>query len=314
MNAGTTPMPTLNHQSLYNGASLHSQPRQFTISLSGVLLLLFVQLIGSANAVPASAPTPQMSPEQERLYLIQVLQKRLPGTNPGDWVVGGVAFEPGVQAIPLTADNATNSADILAIGKKLWNRKFSDGKSLANCFPNGGRRVAAAYPQFDTATKQVVTFELAINRCLQLHRETPIDFANAAVIGPLSAYGKSLAEGQRLTVRVSGQSARDRYDAGKSWFQQRIGQQNMACASCHVLNAGGQYQNAGLAPAVGQAVSWPRIQPGGSIRTLQAQFQRCMQRTGAEPFAVGSDEFNNLEYYLAFMSNSLPLRPLATAR
>lgn len=266
---------------------------------------------GLAAQTPARAPS---NPEQERLSLIQALQKRLPGTNPADWVVGSAAFEPGVQAIPLSADNATNSADILAIGKKLWDRKFTDGKSLANCFPNGGKRVAAAYPQFDTASKQVVTFELAINRCLQLHGEAPIDYANAAVMGPLSAYGKSLAEGQRLNVRVVGQPARDRYDAGKRWFQQRMGQQNFACASCHVLNAGAQYGLAGLAPAVGQAVTWPRIQPGGSIRTLQAQFQRCMQRSGAEPFAVGSDEFNNLEYYLAFMSNGLPLRPLATAR
>ncbi len=269
--------------------------------------------ISGHAATPQSTPsaTTPVSPEQERLYLIQVLQKRIPGTNPNDWVVGGGAFEPGVQATPLNADNATNSADILAIGKKLWDRKFVDGKSLANCFPNGGKRVAAAYPQFDTATKQVVTFEFAINRCLQLHGEVPIDYANAAVIGPLSAYGKSLADGQKLAVRVAGQGARDRYEAGRRWFQQRIGQKDFACASCHVLRAGEQFERAGLAPAVGQAVTWPRIQPGGSIRTLQAQFQRCMLRSGAEPFAVGSDEFNNLEYYLAYMSNGLPLKPLA---
>ncbi len=273
-----------------------------------------VSVPASASAPPPKstpAATSPVSPEQERLYLIQVLQKRLPGTNPSDWVVGGGAFEPGVQAIPLNADNATNSADILAIGKKLWDRKFGDGKSMANCFPNGGKRVAAAYPQFDAATKQVVTFEFAINRCLQLHGEMPIDYANAAVIGPLSAYGKSLADGQKLSVRVAGQGARDRYEAGRRWFQQRIGQKDFACASCHVLKAGEQFERAGLAPAVGQAVTWPRIQPGGSIRTLQAQFQRCMLRSGAEPFAVGSDEFNNLEYYLAYMSNGLPLKPLA---
>ena len=79
-------------------------------------------------------------------------------------------------------------------------------------------------------------------------------------------------------------------------------------------HAGGMYGAGGLAPAVGQAVSWPRVQPGGTIRSLQAQFQRCFQRSGAEPFLEGSDEFNNLEYYLAYLSNGLPLRPLATAR
>ena len=81
-----------------------------------IFLTVLISL-GLAAQTPARAPS---NPEQERLNLIQALQKRLPGTNPADWVIGGTAFEAGVQAIPLSADNATNSADILAIGKKLW--------------------------------------------------------------------------------------------------------------------------------------------------------------------------------------------------
>jgi hypothetical protein len=44
------------------------------------------------------------------------------------------------------------------------------------------------------------------------------------------------------------------------------------------------------------------------------QFQRCMQKSGAEPFALGTEEFNNLEYFLAFVSNGLTLRALAVQR
>ena len=267
-------------------------------------------------AVPPGLPA--YTPEQERQAMIQVLQQRLPGTGPADWSNGGAAYEPSVTSVPLNADNATNLADILAIGKKRWQQKFSNGKTLANCFPNGGRRVAASYPQFDPVSKQVVTFDLAINRCLQLHREPIIDPADAtayaAVMGPLSAYARSLSDGQQLTVRLSNASARDRYDAGRRFFHQPIGQKNFACASCHVNNAGGTYEQRGLAPAVGQAVTWPRVQPGGTVRTLQAQFQRCMTRTGAVPFELASEEFNNLEYYLAYLSNGLPLRPLSALR
>ena len=261
------------------------------------------------------------TPEQDRTALIQALQKRLPGTRPEDWIVGGTAYEPGVTAIPLSADNATNTADILSIGKKQWERKFKDGKTFSNCFPNGGKRIAANYPQFEPSAKLVVTFESALNRCLQLHGEAIIAPANAAEMGPLSAYARSLSENQPLNIRVVGQNARDRYDAGRRLFNARIGQQNFACASCHVQHAGGVYganyganTGGGLAPAVGQAVSWPRLQPGGTTRSLQTQFRRCFQRSGAEPFLEGSDEFNNLEYYLAYLSNGLPLRPLATAR
>jgi L-cysteine S-thiosulfotransferase len=282
---------------------------------SAVVFAAFVVLAANHGNAQTTAST--LSPEQDRAALIQALQKRLPGTRPEDWATGGTAFEPGVTAIPLLAENATNTADILSIGKKRWDQKFKDGKSFSNCFPNGGKRMASNYPQFEQSTKQVVTIETALNRCLQLHGEATISPANAAEMGPLSAYARSLSENQPLNVRVLGQGARDRFDAGRRLFNARIGQQNFACASCHVQYAGGVYgagAGGGLAPAVGQAVSWPRVQPGGTIRSLQAQFQRCFQRSGAEPFLEGSDEFNNLEYYLAYLSNGLPLRPLATAR
>lgn len=257
-----------------------------------------------------SAPTP----DQQRQALIQVLQKRLPGSTPNDWVLGANNPATAVQAIPLNADNATNSADILAIGKKAWDRKFRNGKSLANCFPNAGKRVSATYPQFEPKARQVVTVEMAINRCLTLHGEAEIEAANSVVMGPLSAHFKSLSDGQRLMVRVATSQAREKFDAGRALFQRRIGQQDVACASCHVQNAGNIFGQQGLSAVVGQAVTWPRIQPGGQVLTLQMQFQRCMLRSGAEPFALGSEELNNLEYFHAFISNGLPTRTLAVQR
>lgn len=251
------------------------------------------------------------TPDQQRQALIQALQKRIPGSSPSDWVLGAANPSAVVQAIPLTAENATNSADILAIGKKAWDRKFKDGKSLANCFPNAGKRVASTYPQFDAKTSQVVTVDMAINRCFVLHGEPEIAATNAALMGPLNAYFKSLSDGQRLTVRVSSVQAREKFDAGRAMFQRRIGQQDFACASCHVQNAGGILAQQGLSAAVGQAATWPRIRPGGQVLGLQMQFQRCMQRSGAEPFALGSEELNNLEYYHAFISNGLTTRTLS---
>ncbi|MBL8512295.1 MAG: sulfur oxidation c-type cytochrome SoxA [Betaproteobacteria bacterium] len=275
---------------------------------SVLFLCLGLPLIAAAEATP----------EEERSALIQVLQKRLPGTSPSDWVLGTGSIAREIQAIPLNADNATNSADILAIGKKRWERKFANGKSLAACFPNGGKRVATTYPQFDTKLKQVVTFEMAINRCLALHGEPEIGMNDVATLGPLAAYARSLSSGQKLTIRVATQPARDKYAAGKRLFHQRIGRQNFACASCHIQYAGTVYTQEGrsynLSPAIGQAANWPRLEPGGQVRTLQRQFQRCMQKSGAAPFGLGSAEFNNLEYYLTFLSNGLPLNVLSNVR
>ena len=276
--------------------------------------IAFAGAVGAGLLAPVAGAASTATPEQQRQALIQALQKRLPGTKPNDWVLGADNHSAAVQAIPLDADNATNSADILAIGKKAWDRKFKNGKSLANCFPNAGKRVAAAYPQFDPKTRQVVTVELAINRCLALHGEAEIAAANTAMMGPLSAWFKSLSDGQRLHVRVATVQAREKFDSGRALFQRRIGQRDFACASCHVQNAGNTFGQRGLSAVVGQAVTWPRLQPGGRVLGLQSQFQRCMQRSGAEPFPLGSEELNNLEYYHAFVSNGLATRALAVQR
>lgn len=290
-------------------SSLTLKRYNYRTSVWGIASVICAWLMPSMSWAQTGA-----TPDQQRQTLIQVLQKRIPGSSPNDWVLGAANPSAVVQAIPLTAENATNSADILAIGKKAWERKFKDGKSLAHCFPNAGKRVASTYPQFDAKTKQVVTVELAINQCFALHGEPEIAATNTAVMGPLNAHFKSLSDGQRLTVRVSSVQAREKFDAGRAMFQRRIGQQDFACASCHVQNAGGILGQQGLSAVVGQAVTWPRLQPGGQVLGLQMQFQRCMQRSGAEPFALGSEELNNLEYYHAFISNGLPSRALAVQR
>ncbi len=42
--------------------------------------------------------------------------------------------------------------------------------------------------------------------------------------------------------------------------------------------------------------------------TLQGRFKRCMEQMRAEPFGYNSEEWNNLEYYLSYISNGLPLK------
>lgn len=261
-------------------------------------------------AAPAFAQP--ISPEQERLSVVKLLQQRLPGTGPSDWVEGGRGAEPGVAVIALSSDNATNTHDILAIGKKAWDRKFRNGKTLATCFPNAGRRVAAGYPQVDNKTGEIVTLDSALRECYQKNGEG--ELATDATLGPLVAYTRTLSEGQRMNVRVSGAAAQEHFDAGRRSYYQRMGQQNYTCASCHIQHAGKIFAEHNLSPVVGQAVTWPRVAAGDGVRSLQQQMQRCIERSGAEPFALGSLEMNQLEYYVAYLSNNLPIRPLVTVR
>jgi sulfur-oxidizing protein SoxA len=205
---------------------------------------------------------------------------------------------------------APGTAAILAEGKRLWTRKFANGRSLAQCFPNGGRRVASAYPQVDAKLKRIVTLETAVNQCLRTHGEPLLDAADPATMGAILAYVRSLADGQKIAVRVSGTLAEDRFERGRRLYFTRMGQQNYACASCHVLNAGRFYGEAALPAAPGSAARWPFVREGRAV-TLQAQVRECLERMGAAPFPAGSDELAQVEYFLTALSQGLVIKPNA---
>jgi sulfur-oxidizing protein SoxA len=265
-----------------------------------------------ASATAPVAATAAVTPDRDRTTLISILQKKFPGVPPDDWSLGSATFTPGLSVIPLGGSNATNVNDILAIGRKAWERKFRDGKSLASCFPNGGQRAATNYPQVDGKSGVLTTLEDAINACLALHGEAPFALDSSLTMGAVSAYLRSLSIGQKLNVRIASPQATEHYLNGRRWFTRRIGEADLACASCHVLQAGQTREEAGktvgLAAAVGLPLAWPRVEPGGGVRLLQQQFQRCMTRVGAAPFELGSDPFKQLEYFLGAVSNGLTVR------
>jgi len=232
------------------------------------------------------------------------LKARLPALAASDYVLGSAAFDPELRAKVEAGADAGKEA--IARGAALWKRKFRDGRSLASCFPNGGRRVAVAYPQYHWRSKRVFTLEMAINQCLKTHREPLLDYADPETMGAITAYVRSLANGHPVAVRVPG-AAEAHFEQGRRLYFSRLGQRNFACASCHVRGAGRRYAGVPLSPVVGQAVRWPFIREGVPV-TLQAQIRECLERMGAAPFAAGSEELNDLEYFLTYLSNGLPIR------
>jgi L-cysteine S-thiosulfotransferase len=227
------------------------------------------------------------------------LKTRYPSIAVADYSRGGAAF--GEQnALPVDPEIR---AAALSRGKQAWERKFRNGRNLASCFPNGGKRVAATYPQFDPRTAQVVTFESAINRCLKQHGQPELDFAKSREAGELLAYARGLSDGVPTTVRVNGKPAQAQYEAGKRLFFARMGARNQACASCHVQFAGEVMLDRVLTAALGQTTHWPRLNADGSVVTLQGQYQTCFRRTGEEPPLTGSIALNNLEYFHTALSN-----------
>jgi len=268
-------------------------PRRLQIAALALLL------VGSASSYA--------TPEAVRSAIAARLKAQLPSLSALDYSLGAAAFDPELRA-QIDA-NAGLGAAVVDAGRELWGRKFRDGRSLASCFPNAGKRVAASYPQYDTRLKRVVTLEMAINQCLKSHAETLFEMGEARTMGAVSAYLRSISSGQKIAVRVPA-AAEARFEQGRRLYFTRLGQRNFACASCHLQGAGRRYAQTPLSPAIGQATHWPLIREGVAV-TLQARIRECLELMGAAPFAAGSDEMNHLEYFLTYLSNDLALKPNA---
>lgn len=193
-------------------------------------------------------------------------------------------------------------------GRGLWETPFRNGKGFANCFADGGRNVAGNYPRYDASSDKVVTFEMDINRCLRDSGEAEYKFNDKATMGTLTAYARTLSDGMHVDVRVEGAGALAKYEQGKKLYFSRIGQFNFACASCHMANAGKILRTEILSPTIGQTTHWPVFRGGDNLNTLHMRYRRCMEQMRASPFAAGSEELNNLEYFQSYLSNGLPMR------
>ena len=121
----------------------------------------------------------QATPESSRNEIAAQLQQRLAEVPVASYALGSAAFDEELRA--RVEENSAAATAVQQAGKKLWERRFRNGKTLAGCFPNGGRRVAASYPLYETRLKRVVTLELAINHCLKGHGETPLEFDSPAM-------------------------------------------------------------------------------------------------------------------------------------
>jgi sulfur-oxidizing protein SoxA len=267
-------------------------PLQRCFSLAGGFTAMLLNVLAAAQ-----------DPGSDRQKIESWLKSKYPAIAASDYALGQLAFGAG-NASP---EDRTAWASALERGKRSWERKFANGRSLTACFPNGGKRVAATYPQVDPRGGHVVTFESAINRCLKQNSQRELDFESDRAAAELLLYARSLADGVPTTVRVAGKPALAQYEAGKRLFYTRLGSRNQACASCHVQLVGEVLLDQPLTAALGQSTRWPRLRSSGGFVTLQQQYQLCMRRSGSEPPPIGSPALNSLEYFHTALSNRLAL-------
>jgi L-cysteine S-thiosulfotransferase len=196
----------------------------------------------------------------------------------------------------------------LETGKEMFATPFRNGKTYADCFPNGGIGIRQNYPYFDEREGKVVTLELALNRCREANGEAPYSYLKDEMAS-LTAYMAFTSRGKPMDIKVPDDPrALAAYEDGKRYFYTRRGQLNFSCASCHVQSPGERIRAEILAPALGIMNALPIYRSEWSgMGTTSRRLVTCNSQTRAVPLDPQSDEFRDLEYFLSYMSNGLPI-------
>jgi sulfur-oxidizing protein SoxA len=193
-------------------------------------------------------------------------------------------------------------------GKELFEKKFKNGKSFADCFPEGGIAIRQNYPFFDTNTGQVVTLELAVNGCLGQNGEQQYSYVQDDMAA-ITAYMAFTSRGKPFNIMIPDDPrAVQAYEKGKEYFYTRRGQLNFSCASCHVQYPGERIRAEVLAPALGITAAMPiyRSEWGG-MGTTTRRFMTCNSQIRATPLQPQDEFYRDVEYFLSYMSNGLPI-------
>jgi sulfur-oxidizing protein SoxA len=265
-------------------------------------------IILTATSLAIGAGTALASPEQDRQDLINYFTKKYPNIPIENYVYGALAYDQDAMDQYKSIMDFPPFLDTIDKGRKMWETPFKNGKTYAECLPNGGKNIAGNYPYFDDKANKVVTLEDAINNCRVANGEEPYKLGDAKTIGTLESYMRTLSDGMLMNIKVEGPAATAAYEEGKKLFFRRAGQLNFACASCHIQNAGLRLRSEYISPAIGQAVHWPVFRGGENLLTLQDRYKGCFKTVRAVAPPEGSAVMNDMEYWHSYISNGLPMK------
>jgi sulfur-oxidizing protein SoxA len=259
--------------------------------------------LGLALALPgALLAGPQEDIERfQHFYL-----KKFPNVPKQDFANGVYSIDPVGRENWEAIEEFPPYEPAIDEGRDMWETPFANGKTYADCFPDGPAQ-RQNYPRWDKERGMVVTLELAINECRQANGEKPLKYGKGA-IAALSAYMSRESRGQKVSVQVPADDPRavEAFEQGKRFWFARRGQLNFACANCHAQNGGNVLRTEILSPAFGHATHWPGYRAKwGELGTLHRRFSGCNKQVRAKPFELQGEEYRNLEYFITAMSNGL---------
>lgn len=231
--------------------------------------------------------------------------ERFPDVEPSDFNNGVYAIDEASREQWLEIEDFPPYELSVDDGQELFDIAFANGKSYKDCFGDGN--VRQNYPQFNVETNQVVTLELAINKCRTDNGEEPLPYGDGE-IADVSAFMAFQSRDQAQTIAVPNEAAYNAYLSGKKFFYSKRGQLNMSCQNCHMGAFATMLRADKLGPAYGHTTGFPVYRGAWeALGSLHKRYAECNRNVRAKPFAFQSEEYRNLEFFESLMSEGLEL-------
>ena len=193
------------------------------------------------------------------------------------------------------------------LAEEKWSKvEGKAGKSCASCHQDVNKAmkgVANKYPQYDPESKKLIALQVKINReRTKRMGAKPWKWESDQMLG-MAALVKLQSRGMPVNVKIDGPS-KPFFEKGKEFYNQRRGLLDMACANCHVDNAGNMARSNVLSQGMinGFPVYRLKWQKPGSVHR---RFIGCNKQVRATPYKRGSEEYTNLELFLMWRASGL---------
>jgi sulfur-oxidizing protein SoxA len=206
-------------------------------------------------------------------------------------------------------DGDTDNPGMLWVldGAALWRTKAGKAAACAGCHgepETGMKGVAARYPAYEPGRATAIDLAGRINICRAEHQKAPELARESRDLLALTALIARQSRG--LPIRSDETRLKPFIDAGRTLFETRQGQLDLACAQCHDDNWGRKL--AGITLPQGHPTGYPLYRlEWQTLGSLQRRLRNCMIGMRAEPYAYGSPELIALEAYLMWRARGMPM-------
>lgn len=194
-------------------------------------------------------------------------------------------------------------------GAKLFREPAGASQQACNACHTAERMpmkgVATRYPAIDAKSGKLFNLADRIIECRVTHQRAPRPQWESEELLALTAFVMRESNGMPINASITG-AARRHFEAGRALYEQRAGQMNLACTHCHDQFQGRTLYNERISQGHPNGFPIYRLnwQSAGSI---ERRLRACYSGIRAEMMPYGAPEHRDLELYLAWRAQGLPI-------